>query len=285
MFAFPVSKRLNVAPDALAAVIVGTLAAATTLFLPTGDLESLVMGSGVPALLAAAEPPLGTTARVLVALGAGLGAGGLTWLMAPLVGAAPVRALRSLIAPVADRLTFLRKGDVHPDAPARSPVFATRDLGTPFLEVRARKPKRNGEPVHAAAADPMRPPVEQKLPANLDVPLSAFDPAAIPTLAAEPVRAVPPLAKAPPAPAPEERIETVALTSPVRSVPSAVAPEAEPAPIATPRTDATVHALLDRLERGIAVREAAAPPPPPPPPPRPSLEEALAELRQLAMRA
>jgi ribosomal protein S12 methylthiotransferase accessory factor YcaO len=45
-----------------------------------------------------------------------------------------------------------------------------------------------------------------------------------------------------------------------------------------PRTEATVHALLDRLERGVAQRARQ-------PKPGPGLQDTLAELRSLAARA
>jgi hypothetical protein len=55
-----------------------------------------------------------------------------------------------------------------------------------------------------------------------------------------------------------------------------------------PRPDpsATIHALLDRLERSVAKREVEAPPPPQPLPIRrqESLEDALDSLRRLAIR-
>ena len=288
MFAFPQPRRLNVAPASTAGAALGTLAAAATLFVPAVLLESLVMASGVPALLAAAEPPLGATARVLVALLVGLGVGGLAWLVtSSFARRAPAAQLRALLEILASRLHALKRADVHPDAPARPPVLATRDLGTPFLEVRAKKPKRGADDVPLAAAKPVLPPVEQPLPADFDVPLSAFDPSAIPTLAAEPVRAVAPLAKQPAAPPRDQgqRIETFELTPQLRPAPRVLAPDPEPTPtpLATPRTDATIHALLDRLERGVARREATAPPPPRPK--KPTIEDTLAELRQLAMRA
>lgn len=161
------------------------------------------------------------------------------------------------------------------------------------------------------------PPTPQPLPADLDQPLSAFDPGAIPDLPRAPPPPLAPLTRAP-ALAHGERLETFELRPPVPPV-AKPAPVAAPAPLpdnlAAPETDASVNALLDRLERGIARRthqtpEAAPEPaavvqtaPPVVPVPRaepipaspapepvreplpPGLEGALAALRKMAVRA
>ncbi|WP_242153131.1 hypothetical protein [Sphingomonas sp. BAUL-RG-20F-R05-02] len=126
--------------------------------MPTSTLESLVVDSGIAALVNAAQPPLGLTARAMLALVGG--------------GVVSVLAWVALFVAVGTRLIILqnpratgvagpalRRADVHPDAPPRQPVFANRDLGTPFLEVRAEVA-----------------PIERTLPDDLDMPLAAFDP-------------------------------------------------------------------------------------------------------------
>jgi hypothetical protein len=279
MVAFPLAQRLNLALAPLAGGVFGALVAAGLLTVPVNTLESLVMASGIPAVFSAAEAPLGFTARAVVALAAGTTVGVATWFVIYfLIGMRSVTMPR-LAEPVATKeqdLPILRRADAHPDAPARRPVLATRDLGTPFLEVRA-KTKAKAEPAP-------KPPEAQPIPADLDAPLSAYDPTAIPVFAAEPVRPVAPLFKKPaPLRDPAERIETFELTPAVRPAPRIAdwyPGPSTPKPIAAPRTDATIHALLDRLERGVARREAAAPPPPPP-----SLQDTLAELRKMATRA
>lgn len=162
------------------------------------------------------------------------------------------------------------------------------------------------------------PPAPQPLPADLDQPLSAFDPGAIPDVPRAPPPPIAPLNRAPQPLAEGERFETFELTPP-RPVP---APVVTPAPrpiaesLAAPETDASVHALLDRLERGIARRthqtpmveesapaaqaqaapaapqaepapapETASAPEPAPAPVPPGLEGALAALRKMAVRA
>ena len=162
------------------------------------------------------------------------------------------------------------------------------------------------------ALPPVSPPAPQPLPADLDQPLSAFDPAAIPDIPLAPPPPLAPLVRAPVKPllAEGERFETFELTPPVRPpVPPKPAVQAES--LAAPETDASVHALLDRLERGIARRVNHAPqaepvqaepvpqPEPAPPvesaaqapkdapepaPPASGLEGALAALRKMAVR-
>lgn len=293
----PRSKPLILPIAPLAAGVVGVLTAAMFALIPTDLLESMVVDSGIAAVLSAAEPPLGWTARLALVLLCGGGVGVIAWFgmflsfgTRTIVLQRPVRggASDAVSAPV------LRRADSHPDAPARRPLFANTDLGTPFLEVRAK-------PVHidADAVPAMAPPapIEQPLPTDLDQPLAAFDPAAVPDAPLEwfpaPIEMAP--AERRQTFEPGERFETFPLTPMVRPV--APASEALPQPKADPSE--TVQALLDRLERVAAARRgwqpAAVEPsvepsqsPEPPqalaPPPRESIQDTLSALRQMAMR-
>jgi hypothetical protein len=120
----------------------------------------------------------------------------------------------------------LRRADAHPDAPSRPPLLAMRDLGTPFLEIRASETR----PVSAAAApiEPALLPVERALPRDLSQPLAAFDPGAI---------------------------RDVPLAAPARLPSLRAKPRDER--ITRPETEASIHALLDRLERGMIRRGLA----------------------------
>jgi hypothetical protein len=310
----------------LGAGIVGALAALIALVLPTSTLESLVMGSGLPAIIAAAEPPLGFTARFCLALGAGGFFGimaGLTLFV--LVGTKTVdlQTARTRPQPDVPQAPVLRRADAHPDAPPRPPLMAARDLGTPFLEVGAppaakplpltplktvqaavERPLKAEAPLEAAPL-PLKPivaeakpePIEQPLPVDLDQPLAAFDPQAVPDVPLPPPvlpplkpKAEPAPAPAAPAPTPVERFETFTLP-PRHSAPAypfAARPRTEEA-LARPETEASVHALLERLERGVIRR--GAPAAMPKPEPRLSrgedrgLEDTLASLRSMARRA
>lgn len=146
----------------------GLFVAAAFASMPAPLLESVVELAALPAMIAAAQPPLGATARLLLAGCSGLFVGATVW-----------AALYLLFGPGgpfakaggADGMPQVRVADAHPDAPPRKP-FSAADFGAP--------------PPPAAAP----PPVEQPLPRDLDQPLAAFDPAAIPAAPMQPVRPV-----------------------------------------------------------------------------------------------
>lgn len=204
------------------------LAAGFFVALPDWRLEQLVEASGLPRLLPLAQPPLGNTARLLLALVAGTIAGAVAWsalflLFGP--GGAFHRA-SSPADPARPARPSVRRADAHPDAPPRHPLTAA-ELGTPPPPLPA----------------PSVPPAERGLPADLDQPLAAFDPAAIPDVPREPVRAVASIVSPPPIPEAE----------PEPAVEPAPAPAPDPAPAPMPRNDdpsPSIAALLDRLERG-----------------------------------
>lgn len=178
--------------------------------LPATVLEDWVWRSGLPSLIGAAEPPLGTTARAVLALAGGALAGAVTWsALFLLFGPGGLLAPR---AASSDGVPVLRRADAHPDAPARRPLSAA-DLKDDDDMVFAR-------PVTSAPPPP--PPVEQPIPADLDLPLAAFHPGALPPVPLTPVRPVPPL-----------------------RVPAKPAAEEPAAPAAPP----TIESLIDRLER------------------------------------
>jgi hypothetical protein len=214
----------------------GLVVAASIAVMPAWLLEALVAKSGIAAVLAAAAPPLGPTARIVLLL---MGGGGTAlfvglglWL---LLGKRTI-SIRSNVAE--SEIPHQRRADAHPDAPPRPPVRAHRDLGAPL---------------EAVEVDPI---VERVLPVDLDCPLADFDPAAIPDVPREPIRAVAPLVRfeRPQLIDPGDRFETF-----------------DPAPVAAAlEPTATLHALLDRLERGIARRPAR------------NLEQAIGDFRRYA---
>lgn len=296
------------------AVVLAALGGLMFLLMPTAVLEDLVVDSGIASLVTAAQPPLGITAHFAIAFLVALVAGSVSWFgLFLLIGTRVVAIGRNARE---DGVPILRRADAHPDAPPRRPVFANRDLGTPFLEVTAE----SSLPMSVADAVVYVPPLveERDIPADLDTPLATYrspldpplpapdplplgrvdEPVAAPTpiiaplpvpepavaMDPRPIRVVPESpAIVPPAddPAPRfashERIETFELTPMVRSC--------EPS---APLPSATIHDLLDRLERGVAKRKEA------PAPEREasdeeiptagSLEETLGALRQLASR-
>ena len=285
--------NLPLAP--IVAGVLGAGVAAVCALMPAPMLESLVMGSGLPAVVSAAEPPLGMTARLLLAGGAG----GLVALFGwfGLFLALGSRGVSFGKTETSDEtVPVLRRADAHPDAPARAPLLATRDLGTPFLEVTAAEksaPVAQNDPSPLFAPEPV---AEQELPVDLEQPLAAFDPQAIRDVPMPPPVTVTPLRPRPAVFDSSERFETFELTPMRRAAPPSrlrPAPRPQPQarvadePIATPKTDATIHALLERLEKGVT-RRGISGGPEPEANPRESergLEDALVTLRNLARRA
>ncbi len=257
------------------AVVGGLIAATAVLLASTETLESAVWTTGVAALVPAAAPPLGTTARALLALGSGALVAALLWSsLFLLFGPGGVFAKAS---PREDGVPVIRRADAHPDAPPRKPMSAA-DLGTPMMEVGVGAGPGAGL---SAGRD------ERTIPADLDQPLAAFDPHAILPVPMEPVRPVSPLAQGIVAPVVEssstaepDTFVTAPLVEPVeRPVEVAEdgvaedgvaecglaedgAPEINaPTPIARPaRVDSdpnsppTIEALLRRLEQGALRR-------------------------------
>lgn len=308
--------NLPLAP--IVAALVGVGVAGACVVMPAASLEELVMASGLPAILSAAEPPLGMTARLMLAAGAGGLFAIFSWFGLFLMFG--TRGFTIGKPGSDDSLPNLRRADAHPDAPPRAPLLATRDLGTPFLEVTA-PPKAEAKPDPFARLEPLFAPepvaaveplfapapapvaeqvaeapleLEREIPIDLEQPLAAFDPDAIPNIPMPPPVTVPPLRPRPAVFDSSERFETFELTPVRRSPPP---PRLQPAPrpqprtvdepIATPKTDATIHALLDRLEKGV-VRRGIGGAPEPEANPRETergLEDALVTLRNLARRA
>jgi hypothetical protein len=296
------------------AIMLAALGGLMFLLMPTAVLEDLVVDSGIASLVTAAQPPLGITAHLAIAFLVALAVGGVSWFgLFLLIGRRIVVIGRNARE---DGVPILRRADAHPDAPPRRPVFANRDLGTPFLEVTAE----SSLPMSVADAVAYVPPVveERDIPADLDTPLATYrspldpplpDPDPLPLgWIDEPVTAPSPIRAQAPVPEPmvavdprpvrvipessaaestaddsaprfasHERIETFELTPMVRS-----------SETSAPLAPATIHDLLDRLERGVAKRKETPAPEPEVPeadvPAAGSLEETLGVLRQLASR-
>ncbi len=124
-----------------AALAAGCVALAL-LSAPAGPIELIVTSTGLSESIPAAAPPLGSTARLLLAGFGAIMAAGVTFLFARNTQAVAADgektmgfALSKLTAFArgrgrhgADGLPVLRRADAHPDAPARRPIFASRDF-------------------------------------------------------------------------------------------------------------------------------------------------------------
>ena len=109
----------------LAAIVAVALAA-----MPAMPIEAIVGITGIADFVPQAAPPLGLTARLLIAGGAGASTAlFFIALMALLDHDHRVRRRRARAARYADAdAPSLRRGDSHPDAPARRPLMAMSEL-------------------------------------------------------------------------------------------------------------------------------------------------------------
>jgi len=234
--------------------ITGGVIAAAGVMLSSGDaLEALVSDTGIAALIPMAAPPLGATARAILALGAGVLVAAILWSSLYLLfGPGGVFAGTR---PREDGVPVIRRADAHPDAPPRKPMSAA-DLGTPLMEVGV------AGAADGAARD------ERAIPADLDLPLAAYDPKAMRPVPMEPARPVAPLAQptmvAPViemSPTAEPETFVTAPVPPVVETSQSVEEVSAPTPIARPlraqaepTTPPTIETLLQRLEQGALRR-------------------------------
>jgi hypothetical protein len=257
---------------ALAAVSVGFVAFA----MPANLFDGAIAATGLPSLLSAAQPPLGSTARLLVVAVAAIATFASVFVLLRLLDrrgtAAPARApaqarMREVLAEVDEvELPRLRRADHHPDAPARRPILAGSELGEPNL---ARPyPQRR-------APEPEPEPQPEPEPEIAEAKWEALDEVVEPEVESQPAPE--------PGPEPETAIEPEFIPEPE--------PVAPPAPVA----DSSISDLVARLERGLERRqhvEDAAPAPETSTQPAPKaperddrLRSAIENLQRLASKA
>jgi hypothetical protein len=114
--------------------VAGLAALAVAFFafaVPADLLGRAVEATGLPSLVAAADPPLGFKARAILGVVGALAAFGLVFAL--LRGLDRLGAAKAEFEPTAEDagMPRLRRRDVHPDAPARRPINAARDFGEP----------------------------------------------------------------------------------------------------------------------------------------------------------
>lgn len=248
--------RLTLAVAPTTGAVAGLAIAVVAVAIPQTLLETWVGASGLPDIVAAAAPPLQVTSRLVLSVIGGGVVGMIVWRLAALVAGAATVTIGGPRRSAADAsndqpVPVIRRADAHPDAPPRAPLNAHRDLGTPFLDIRA--PMVAGPidgPDAVRSVDALDAEMARDVPADLDLPLSAFDPAAFAAATGAPV----PISRF----AAGERIETFELT-PIIRTPSPT-PAAPPPARTSPRdTEATITALLERLERGVTQRAERGP--------------------------
>lgn len=120
-------NRLPFSP--VVGALYGAVAAILVLATPHWLLERAVLSSGMPGLIPAAAPPLGTKASILVAVATALAVGALAWAAARLIErtilARPRRQAR-------DEESAPAMAERIAPVPPR-PIFAQADLGAPLM--------------------------------------------------------------------------------------------------------------------------------------------------------
>lgn len=126
-------KRVARVPFApVVAAMFGMIALILIFMTPGWLFERMVVASGLPSLIAAAQPPLGETARKLSAIAGGLGVFSALW-----AGLALLRAIVKRNAPPKARGSRIDAAAPIVESPiakrSREPIFAERELGAPFM--------------------------------------------------------------------------------------------------------------------------------------------------------
>lgn len=159
-----------------AAIWAASGAVFAVLTFPAGLIEVAATSSGISEVLPAAAPPLGMTARLVLAAFAGVMAAGaalafrrrstpakgvekMGFALSRLTGFARRRARKP--EPLVSDMPILRRADAHPDAPPRRPIFANSDFGGTgmFSEMpvspEAQMPDIVAPEIEAALAEPL----------------------------------------------------------------------------------------------------------------------------------
>jgi hypothetical protein len=153
-----------------------------TFAMPRDLFERLVGATGLPAMVPAAQPPLGDTARIAFVAAAALGAFLLAWLLLRALDKRPAAAVREPAADLPADPPRLRRADMHPDAPSRHPLRAGSDLGVPLDTTRQER----GEPIDLAEAETVDFEAEWERPAPSFLTGTAEVPVEVDALADEP---------------------------------------------------------------------------------------------------
>lgn len=297
-----VGKRsLDLPVAALAALSAGFVVYS----LPADLLEQLVGAAGIANIIAAAQPPLGGTARLGLGIAAAVTAFALVYLLLRLIDRKPAVRDEDIIeeepAPPRRRRIVeasaeeeqqppsprLRRWDAHPDAPARRPIFAASEFGEPDAPISplAVKPDKSAR----APSAPFWPPEDfpdsdseeaeawmgqQEQERPVEAAATEPEPAPVPAPAVEPEPLPEPAA---------EVVDEVETSAPDTAVPPPPAQAPEPEARQPVRGNESIAELMERLERGLSRRErdqaAPAAPSEQAPAPAPTAGEADSRLK------
>jgi hypothetical protein len=192
----------GVGRNALDLPVAGLAAAAAVFFafaMPQDVLSQIVSATGLPSLFAAAQPPLGLTARIAIALFGALVTFGLVFFLLRLLDRSGLDGGREQPAAAPEEGEApRRRRDYHPDAPVRRPISAARDLGEPAPP---EMPRAAAPPVWLDEAAPVAAPEPEPEPVPAEMPTSIA--ALMERLEQGLARRQPPRPAAPRAPAPQ----------------------------------------------------------------------------------
>ncbi|MDO7834210.1 hypothetical protein Q4610_04045 [Sphingobium sp. HBC34] len=271
------------------AVLGGLAVALLVLCLPVGLIETIVASSGLSEAVPAAAPPLGMTARLIVAGFAGLMMMGLMGFtrrtpqevsarddeqgqdeqgrIKSAQGAKTMGFAFSKLTAMARRRAVpvdvpetpsLRRADAHPDAPPRPPIFASRDFDGVDIFARPQAGRRSLVAHRETEPEAVLPTpgfVASFAAPNAPMPLA--DEALPQPAFLRPAAPFAPIAD--PMDMEDEgdeaKWEAVAPAPP----PPPVEPRLAPLPMRAPTQGLSVLQLTERLERGLALRSRVNP--------------------------
>lgn len=146
-------KRVARVPFApVVAAMFGMITLILIFMTPGWLFERMVVASGLPSLIPAAQPPLGETARKLSAIAGGLGVFSTLW-----AGLALLRVIVKRNAPPKARGSRINAAVPIVESPIakrnREPIFAERELGAPFMSDEAIANVISNSPVNDAEQD------------------------------------------------------------------------------------------------------------------------------------
>jgi hypothetical protein len=221
---------------ALVALWFGALFGMASLAVSPALFESLILKSGIDTVIPAAAPPLGFTARILIALGLAALGGLIGGVLGRWLARTKPEADEADDAPI-----VVRKRNLHPDAPTPRPLDVLADIGEDIAPIAAPEPE---QPLADTAPQMAESLPSFEVPEPTDLPLAYEVPEVSPEL--------------------------------LRAGPEAAEPEVEagpqPAAVEAPQAAADAQdliALSERLAAALAARrarqaeaEAAEPPVP-----------------------
>jgi hypothetical protein len=157
----------NLGRNAFDLPVAGLAAVAVAVFafaIPGDLLGEAVAATGLPSLLTAAEPPLGLKARAAIGLVGAVAAFALVFFLMRRLDGGTKAPVPVPLAVGEGEMPKLRRRDSHPDAPARRPILAARDLGEPAPPARASTPVWLAGPEVEIAVAPEPAPTEPAPP-------------------------------------------------------------------------------------------------------------------------